>query len=84
MGWLRRRRAGRAVVPVSAPVAAATPLVRLAFTDGSAVTLPPDDPRVRVFRALADEIARGAEAPSHMRGGAPRRSRQAPNPPMRS
>ncbi len=32
--------------------------VRLGFTDGSAVTLPADDPRVRAFRALARELGR--------------------------
>lgn len=32
--------------------------VRLGFHDGSAVTLSPDDPRVRAFRALARELAR--------------------------
>jgi hypothetical protein len=32
--------------------------VRLGFSDGSAVTLSSDDPRVRAFRALAREIAR--------------------------
>ena len=32
--------------------------VRLGFQDGSAVTLSPDDPRVRAFRALARELAR--------------------------
>ena len=32
--------------------------VRLGFSDGSAVTLAPDDPRARAFRALARELAR--------------------------
>ncbi len=32
--------------------------VRLGFSDGSAVTLSPDDPRTRAFRALARELAR--------------------------
>ena len=32
--------------------------VRLAYADGSAVRLHPDDPRARAFRALADELAR--------------------------
>lgn len=32
--------------------------VRLGFRDGSAVTLPSDDPRTRAFRAIARELAR--------------------------
>ncbi len=32
--------------------------VRLGFADGSAITLAPDDPRARAFRALAKELGR--------------------------
>ena len=32
--------------------------VRLGFSDGSAMMLSPDDPRVRAFRALARELGR--------------------------
>jgi hypothetical protein len=32
--------------------------VRLGFEDGSVVSLSPDDPRVRAFRALAKELGR--------------------------
>ncbi|MGZ6804418.1 MAG: hypothetical protein ACXVFU_15340, partial [Nocardioidaceae bacterium] len=51
------------VRPLPAPERATGPVrphgvVRLAYADGSAVTLQPDDPRARAFRAIARELAR--------------------------